>query len=339
MLFRQLIGTGRNCIICIGDVLSSFYPAVSLKDCESPNCRVSKKSQHIKMRSIGMNELRSNTKYDHLIPEVREKLYAKLQEPANQGTYYESDLEKAMISTWAVRRFLLKHHSADSTACAMVKAYQWFKKMQLRDTDSEDLIAEMYSVGGVFRYENDRAGRPTIYFRLCKHHSVKEMSKLLVKHVYRLIREADDDSGDKGLTIVADLNGLTVSNIDIEICLAMARARDYFVHNVVAIIIIDLPWIAKAAQNMVKYALPTEVRLAFINASKKELTNYIDQDNLPDFLGGNCSRPHSGTAAVPSGCRTFAEYARKQLNLSDERIGKIINIYSLDSADADPNNN
>lgn len=306
-----------------------------MKDCEVPLHETRKESHQSKMRGIGTSELRSNSKYDHLIPEVREKLCKKLQEPQNQCSYYECDLEKAMSDTWAVRRFLLKFHSAESAASAMVKAFQWFKKMQLRQIDGEDLIAEMYSAGGVFRYENDRDGRQTLYFRLCKHHPVKEMSKVLIKHVYKLVLEADDASGDKGVTIVADLNGLTVSNIDIEISLAMARARDYFVHNVVAIIIIDLPLIARAAQSIIKYALPAEIRLAFINVSKKELSNYIDRDNLPDFLDGNCSRPHSGPAAVPPACRSFAEYARKELNLSDDRIEKILKIYSLDIEETD----
>lgn len=290
------------------------------------------------MKTIGTTQLRTNNKYDHLIPEVREKLFKKLTEHHIKGTYYECDLERAMSSTWAVRRFLLKYHSSEATANAMVEAYQWYKKMQLRDTETDDMIAEMYFIGGVFRYENDRDGRPTIYFRVGKHHPVKETAKILIKHVYRLVLQADDDAGDKGTVIIGDLDGLTVSNIDIEMSLAMAKARDYFLHNVAAIIVIDLPWIARAAQNIIKYALPPEIRLAFINIRKEELTNYIDRQNLPDFLGGTCSRPYCGSAAVPTGCISFIEYAREYLNLSDERIGKIIETFTPESEELTPKN-
>ena len=279
------------------------------------------------MKFIGTSGIRTNTEYDHLIPEVRDKLHQKLtQQP---GTYYEFDLERAMSSDWAVRRYLLKLHSADCAITAMVKTFQWYKTMQLRDTKEEDLILEMYTIGGVFRYEDDVDGRPTIYFRMCRQRWSNELKEILGRQIFREILKADDDANEKGITVISDLNGISLGNVHIDMTMSLAKARDNFIHTVVNIIMVDLMWVGRAALNIIKYALPEEVRRAFVTVDKKELTSYIDERKLPDFLGGTCTRAHCGTAAAPPGCMPLADYARRFLHMNDEKIDKIVNIFSF----------
>lgn len=273
------------------------------------------------MKSIGTTDLRDNKKYDRLIPEVRDKLRQKLtQQP---GSYYESDLERAMASDWAVRRYLLKLHSVDAAVSAMVKAFQWYKTMQLRETKEEDLIRELYAVGAVFRYEDDIDGRPTIYFRLCRQRWSGELKEVLSRQIFRVILKADDDANAKGVTLVSDLNGISLGKVHIDMSMSLGKARDYFIHTVVNILIVDLMWIGRAALNVIKYALPEEVRCAFTTVSKKELVDYIDEKNIPDFLGGSCQRAHSGDAAAPPGCVSLSDYACRVLKIDDEKINKL----------------
>lgn len=275
-------------------------------------------------------KLRLSTKYDRLIGQTRDLLYSKLTTKKKfDGTFYQFDFDRAMKDDHSIRRFLLKSSgSVDSAVSSIISTFQWIKSNKLRELKDSDFPKEFYLIGPVFRYQPDAAGRPTVYFRIKSHIPIKEMIKLKVQFVAYLILQADDLGGDAGLTTICDVTDISLSNVDLEMALTLAEIRDHFPFTSAAILTIDLPLIARAAYNIVKYILPSEIRNTMANIKREDLHKHVPLENIPPFLGGKCQKPYAGPQVLPSGCIGLAEYARKKFNTSSERSEKIEKLHN-----------
>lgn len=275
-----------------------------------------------------------NTKFDYLIPETRQLLKETLiNDPKYIDTYYNYDLERAMINTLQVRRFLHKASgSVDSAVKLMISSFQWIKNLKLRELTDSDFPIELYLVGIGFIYEKDLAGRPTMYVRIKNQHLSRELTKS--RFLFYLALKIDEMSDESGLTVICDLKDISLANVDIELSLSLASMRDYLPYSGALIITIDLPFIARAAFNLVKYALPAELRELMVNIERKDLVKYVDINNIPQFLGGKCKTPCIGPNVVPNGSIWAEDYAKNVLNLNSNRIERITKLCSSMIEDA-----
>lgn len=276
-------------------------------------------------RNYTGDDVRRSKKFDHLISETREILHHKLTtEVKYLNTYYNFDLERAMNDSYQVRRFLHKANGSIELAVkSIIASFQWIKSNKLRDLRESDFPGEVFLLGAVFPYEKDKFGRPTNYMRVKNHVLIKELTKLKIQFIYYLALMTDDEAGEDGVTIVVDLNGISISHLDLEMALSLSSMREHLPYSAAYVILVDLPFIARTGFNLIKYALPTELRELMVVIDRKDLTKYIDINNIPKFLGGKCKTPYSGPEMVPPGSITSAEYARKVLKLKSDRIEKI----------------
>lgn len=279
--------------------------------------------------SINSNDIRRNTKYDHLIPQTREILRHKLTTQAQYAdTYYKFDFDRAMAEDYHVRRFLIKcSGSVDSAVASIIASFQWIKNNNLRELKESDFPIEAYLLGAIFLYQPDLGGRPTMYFRIKNHVVIKELTKLKVQLISYLALKADDLGGESGVAVINDMTDVSLSNLDLEMALSLTVIREHLPYSGAIIMAVELPFIARAAYNVVKYAFPSDVRQTMVTISKKDLVKYIDIQNIPRFLGGTCKVPYSGPSVVPPGSISSVEYARKFLKLTAERIEKIAKIH------------
>lgn len=297
-----------------------------------------------------MTDPRRNTSYDHLIPSVRSQLVKSLTHIEYQDRYYQFDLDQALKVDYFVRRFLvINSGNVDNSLKQLINSFVWKKKHRLREMTDSDLPAEYFAVGGAFRYEKDKDGRPTIYLRATHNIGCKDINPLCELQIYYFALQTDDEAGDLGATYVFDLsNSSVIKHFDFNLAMALETLRNTLPYSVAHVIAIDLPALARYGWNIVKYAMPHEVRCVMKTVSRSEVLKYIDPANLPPFLGGICERAHCGPKAVPVDSPPLAEYLRNQLRLSDASIRNVMNAIApllrascqIDKDnDSDPNGN
>ena len=152
---------------------------------------------------------------------------------------------------------------------------------------------------------------------------------MIETHLFYLALLADDEAGDLGATYVFDLsNSSVIKHFDFSLVMSLATLRNTLPYGITHCIAIDLPFVARASWNIVKYTLPYEIRSVMIAVSKDHIQKYIDAKNLPHFLGGTCKKPYCGSKAVPVKCPSMTEYFTRELNLSQEKVDHVLNCFA-----------
>lgn len=101
--------------------------------------------------------------------------------------------------------------------------------------------------------------------------------------------------------------------------------KEYFPMSIDYVLAINFPWILSTAWTFVKRFIPPERRDVVIFINDSEIFNYIDKENVPDFLGGTCKRDYK---AVPKNCTTTVEYLlRTNPDISTKRMKEVIKTF------------
>ena len=278
--------------------------------------------------------------YRDLIPEVREIFIddiKDLQEDEPDAVYQE-DVDKIMEEDYWVERFL-EYYLGDVEGAAegIVRSLEIQKEYRLRDLKDEDLPSEFFSTGHLFKYEEDKLGRPTLYSRAGRAANVrqlKEMGKQIGLYIqYKMTR----DSGEKGHICISDFEGAEVGDIDVGAITGSMELLSVFPNSVSMMICVNIPHAVRTLLNSVLYMMPEhQKKCLVILSSPEELQEVIDIDKIPDFLGGTCSRPYKGQELVPHGCRSAREMFGsmiKDLKSNDnENNNEVEIVKSVDSA-------
>lgn len=105
--------------------------------------------------------------------------------------------------------------------------------------------------------------------------------------------QVDDSVNGESWSVIFDLTNTGWSNYDIDLLMHfLTLLREYFPVNLDYVLAINFPWVLSAAWALAKRLIPPERRDVVVFISEKEIFNYIDQANVPDFLGGTCQRDH-----------------------------------------------
>lgn len=92
--------------------------------------------------------------------------------------------------------------------------------------------------------------------------------------------------------------GLQNAHIDL-LFYTINLLRNYYPVGIKRILVVDLPWVLRACWSVARSWMSERGRHMIQFITRKELSNFIDEENLPDFLGGTCELPYKGQYTVP----------------------------------------
>ena len=96
---------------------------------------------------------------------------------------------------------------------------------------------------------------------------------------------ADEHSFDKRYTIIFDLKGFGMANIDYKFVKESLHVlRYYYPERIASCFIINYPLIFLGCWNIVKFWMHEVTKSKFIFAGKKELYDFIEAEHIPDGL-------------------------------------------------------
>lgn len=140
--------------------------------------------------------------------------------------------------------------------------------------------------------------------------------------------QIDDSVNGESWSVIFDLTNTGWSNYDIDLLMHfLTLLREYFPVNLDYVLAINFPWVLSAAWALAKRLIPPERRDVVLFINDKEIFDYIEKENVPDFLGGTCTRPHK---LSPKTNLTTVSYllSMKEPEISSKRIKDIIKAFS-----------
>ncbi|RWS24905.1 motile sperm domain-containing protein 2-like protein [Leptotrombidium deliense] len=240
---------------------------------------------------------------------------------------YSEDIEKVLNDDWFLKRYLILAYKDEEKAVNyLITCLKWRKEMSLRTKPDNYFPEDFYKLAGLFLYEKDKQGMPTLYIRVQLLKKIPEVMPALKRYFLHYIYKLDEEANGNGYTMIADFTNCGYSayeHLDL-LRFTINSLHHYFPAGIDYVIVYNFPWVLKAFWNVVKYWIPPKRREIIKYTDEKTITDYISKENLPDFLGGTCKRPYK---AVPEGCPTSREFGIKELGLSEESVVKIIDLY------------
>lgn len=242
--------------------------------------------------------------YTHLVLQLRQLILDHHQ--ANPGLYNQHDIDTCKHDDWHLSRFLLRHKLDLQLAFDMLKATLRFHNESLHSTlRPQDFPQEFYQLGGCFSYEPDRRHNQTLYLRVKVHRKTPEIAAVVHAFLTFQTLQCDRAARGRGMSIVIDCTGAGLQSADMDMLYYLIwMLRNFFPKGLSYILVHNLPWLLKPFWHIAKVWVPDEHRELVKFSNQKTIFEYIDKENLPDFMGGTCGRNYR---AVPENCTSIAE--------------------------------
>ena len=93
--------------------------------------------------------------------------------------------------------------------------------------------------------------------------------------------------------------------------------KQYFPCGVDYILTYELPWILNAVWKIIRACIPDHSKNLVKCCDRKSIRELIDDDHLPDFMGGSCKQRYD---EVPKGCLSTEDFSRDVLKLSCKQV-------------------
>ena len=246
------------------------------------------------------------------IEKVRDKFSEEVQRDPSQ--FEPEDVLLVESDEWTVCRFLFIHQGViEAAARNLIDAMKWRREKGFLRTPLNFFPNEYFRLGVLFPYENDVDGNPTIYCRGKFLKSVPELKETTEDFSSLNFYQVDSISQGKGWTFIIDADGAGINNADLSMLqYLVSTLKTYFPGGLNHLLIIDCPWILKAFWSLVKNWVPSHRREMVKFVSRKELYKFIPLENMPDFLGGNCTRKYRGWRVVPEGAPSGVDFVAER---------------------------
>ena len=175
-------------------------------------------------------------------------------------------------------------------------------------TPFNDIIANNYNAGFC---HTDKGGRPILYERvgesntkvLLKSLSPRQIRYWYIRQLQRVLHiqfpicSARAGKRIDKMVLIYDFKGVNIMKIfdsDFKNFLkAMSQlGQDYYPEILHMLVMVNVSFIIKGVWNTVKYLLDKKTRdkiKIFSDNGRKTMLNYISEENLPDFMGGECT--------------------------------------------------
>lgn len=273
----------------------------------------------------------NNSKSAMALVEVREKFVDYAQK--NPDKVNERDLERLKTDDWYLKRYLLARNRKVQDTLQMLKhTMEWRNEFGIHLSEDSMFPQEFYKIGALFPYENDKKGNLVLYMRIKYHKKITELVEVEKHFLVHTFEKIDRITNGNGLVIVFDCHEAGYSNCDVEFLqFLISCATEHAPVGLQYIIVYKLPWVLNAFWSLARKLLPAYLANRVRFCDETSVLQYIDKDNLPDYMGGNCRRNYRW---IPPGSPSVFKLAHAY-GISDEDIEVLLPQFQafLDEAD------
>jgi hypothetical protein len=125
--------------------------------------------------------------------------------------------------------------------------------------------------------------------------------------------------------LVIDASDAGFSNCDIDMLFFLITIlKNYFPAALKYILAHELPWALQGVWKVAKSWVPGERHNLIKFTTNRDITQWIDENSLPDFLGGNAKHDYR---FVPDGCPDAFSFGTEVAKLPVEKVLKFVDHY------------
>lgn len=269
-----------------------------------------------------------NFDYSGLVEELRHKFLLEASKEDNIGKYSREDIDNIKNDNWFVARYLFCNKLDINKAHEFMKASLRYKNesciSMIRDVDIPEVF---YSIGAMFVYEKDRKGNVTLYLRAKLVRRLADISTIYHLYIYHSILKADAEARGKGIALVIDCTGAGIANADLDgLSVLLTILIKYYPEGLSYILVHEMPFYLRPICHLANSWVPNTYMVEVFLSTNSTIRHYIDDEALPDFMGGSCKRDYK---QVPDNCTSIGQ-AAKLWGIKKSTVLKVLKKYKDD---------
>ena len=238
---------------------------------------------------------------------------------SNPDLYYDRDFLMVLENDWEVHRYLL---AADGDPKAglkrLIDSMKWRKALAVWDMTETDFPKEFFEM---LRLGKARDGSTLIISRAQYYIPINEWRELFKKFFVFVMETLDKMNTGKGLTVLVDCQDSGLSNVDFDFIMFLKPIQSKYYPGLLKLQLnCDIPWILTSISQVILSLMPAKTRKLMTFVKRSQLTDYINEDNIPSYLGGTGISLMSWT---PSDCQSAEEVAQNQ-SFSNKNLQKLV---------------
>jgi hypothetical protein len=212
---------------------------------------------------------------------VSNKLFAEFEK--NPDLYETNDIQTITTEGWLIKHTVFLDKMKEDDALALIiQILRWRKTKDFANKTDDYFPSELYEIGCVFPYNQDKDGNLVLYFRLDRRLSL--LGKLAKQFLlYQLSKIDKMANGNNRFVILVDYSNSVMSYGDQYLVFHLFKlvkhfpACRYFIHYNASPI----------TKRLIKYTNRKNVDKF---AEKKEIFDHFHDAFLPQYLGGTCAQ-------------------------------------------------
>lgn len=206
-----------------------------------------------------------------------------LFEHISEGDYNKEDISRLKKEDYCVTRYFKE--DTQTTVSAIKGVLEWRKGYNLSELKEED-FPEEFRKSEVFKvHGKDVEDNVMIYIRVKLFKKGEFPIDDVKKYMAFLLDRVDRETRGDGWALCFDCTDAGFSNVDMELLKFVVQVlTNYFVENCRYVLIYEMPWVLTSIWKIVKSWLPQEQRDAVKFASKKEMSSFVKESELPEWL-------------------------------------------------------
>nr|CAB3263912.1 motile sperm domain-containing protein 2 [Phallusia mammillata] len=227
-------------------------------------------------------------------PERIEAFKKLLKEPLNEvkASIDPRDHDRILNDSSYTSLFLRWSKNDQDAVNLAVKCLKWRKENAVNDLTVENIGEDTFKKGYIFLLGRDLAGNRVFQMRTGKMQKKdKEANtKLFIFWLERIQRQEPG----KRVTFIMDTTGSGLTNSDMGFVKFVIECfTSYFPCMLVRTVVYNLPSILNAMWKLVSKMLSKEQSDATVLCGRSEINKYVDDDNLPESMGGQMKFEYS----------------------------------------------
>ncbi|RWS18413.1 motile sperm domain-containing protein 2-like protein [Leptotrombidium deliense] len=139
--------------------------------------------------------------------------------------------------------------------------------------------------------------------------------------VYQLNKLDLKQARERSWNVLVDATGTGYDNADLHMLLFFFETLRYFPMGIKYYIIYDMPWLLNAFATLILSMIPGFAKDKIKFWDPKELLEHVDENALPDVLGGTCRECYRG---VPQGAMDIYYLAKRDFDLDRNEVDRFL---------------
>ena len=164
-----------------------------------------------------------------------------------------------------------------------------------------------------------------IFMRVKVNLKAPKITKYIKEFIAGIVARIDEANNENGFVLVFDFTDAGLRNVDLDmLSYIISLLRYCYPEGLVYCLVYNLPWILRKFWALVKSWIQPNHHHLILFANGDEIKNFVDEDNLPKYLGGSCCKSFT---EPPEECKSSFRDMGPKYGFSEDELDKLFKLF------------